>query len=63
MGRVFNSKLGRIAALLSKGLARMQEPLLELKLGPGLVLSAKVVREGGILIFGLLNKNSCLAAA
>jgi hypothetical protein len=41
----------------------MQEPLLELKLGPGLVLSAKVVREGGILIFGLLNKNSCLAAA
>ncbi len=34
LGRVFNSKLGCIAALLSKCLARMPQPLLELKTRP-----------------------------
>jgi hypothetical protein len=34
LGRVFNSKIGHIAALLSNCLARMQQPLLELKTRP-----------------------------
>ncbi len=34
LGQVFNSKLGRIAALLSKCWARMLQPLLELKTRP-----------------------------
>ncbi len=41
LGRVFNSKLDRIVILRSKCMLSMQ-PLLQLKLGTGLVLSAKV---------------------